>query len=644
MMNWSEASTSLVRGLLFFLLLLFGLTGSAVAQKKSAPAPSHSAPAPSHPAHPSQGTPHPSGNTSHANAAHTNANTAHTNTNTAHTNANTGHTTTNAGHTNTNTTHTNTSSGHTNPTTGTKSGSTGTTTGSKTSTNTGHTNTNTAHTNTKTGTTGGAKTGTTGGTKTSTTATTKSVNHPGGGKSVTNAAGHTTHFNSAGSKTGLTTKGGTKASFDHSGHVSTIHTKNGMTINHGAHGERRYESRGRNGGRVVGYGHGHGYGEHGYYRGGRPYMRRTYYYGGRSYAYAYRGYYWHGGLYYGYVPPYYYGPRFYGWAYNPWPAPIVYGWGWGPAPWYGYYGYYFAPAPVYPYPALWLTDFLLAANLQAAYAAQAAAADSGANVDKPVEEMVSSGGGLLLRPELSDKFASLLADYFLAGNLQAAYEVGADVWAESNVLRANGEQAPAGEKATLSPEVKQEIANEVKAQIAAEKEAAAHPEPAGAVSDSAPSGGQSGPDELPAALDPAHRIFIVSAVLSETMADGTDCSLSPGDVLNRVQDTPDADKNVKVLVASSQKKDCPAGSQIPVAVQDLQDMHNDFRAKITEGLGKLAENQGKNGLPTGPPAESKANPAGEAKPDPTVAADLKAQESQASQAEKEVQDANSINN
>ena len=110
-------------------------------------------------------------------------------------------------------------------------------------------------------------------------------------------------------------------------------------------------------------------------------------------------------------------------------------------------------------------------------------------------------------------------------------------------------------------------------------------------------------------------------------------------MLTRIQDTPDANQNVNVLVASSQRNDCPSGSQVAVAVQDLQDMHNDFQAKISEGLGKLAENQGKNGLPSGPAAGSTPNPAGQAQPDLTVEADLKAQEGEASQAEKEVQDA-----
>jgi hypothetical protein len=398
------------------------------------------------------------------------------------------------------------------------------------------------------------------------------------------------NFNKDGKRTSVETKAGNKANFDRRGRVAAIHTKSGMTINNGAHGERRFESRRRDGTRVVGYGRGRGYAEHGYYRGGHPYMRRSYYYGGRSYAYAYRGYYYGGVPYYGYVPPVYYAPAYYGWAYNPWAAPVAYGWGWGGSPWYGYYGYYFTPAPVYPTPALWITDYLLAANLQAAFEARATANASAAAA---ADDQAAAGGG-----------------------------------------------GGGGGQAGLSPEVKQQIADEVRAQIAAEKEAAAHPEPAGAVSSTAPAGGaQTGTDVLPAALDPALRTFIVSGALSETNADGTACSLSPGDVLTRIEDKPDADKNVKVLVASSQKDDCASGAQVAVAVQDLQDMHNDFRAKITEGLGKLAENQGKNGLPSGPAAGSKPNPDGQAQPDLTVEADLKAQQEEAGQAEKEVQDA-----
>src|ERR1035438_5206734 len=75
-----------------------------------------------------------------------------------------------------------------------------------------------------------------------------------------------------------------------------------------------------------------------------------------------------------YFPSYYYGAAFYGWAYNPWVNPIAYGWGWGGNPWYGYYGAYFTPYPVYAAPSLWLTDYLIANSLQAAYQAQVNAA------------------------------------------------------------------------------------------------------------------------------------------------------------------------------------------------------------------------------------------------------------------------------
>jgi hypothetical protein len=95
-------------------------------------------------------------------------------------------------------------------------------------------------------------------------------------------------------------------------------------------------------------------------------------------------------------------------------------------------------------------------------------------------------------------------------------------------------------------------------------------------------------------------------------------------------------------VASSQRNDCAAGTQLVFAVEDLQDMHNDFRAKLSEGLNQLAENEGKNGIPAGPPAASKPNPAGQAQPDLTVEADLKTQQDEVAQAESDIQQASVI--
>ena len=188
--------------------------------------------------------------------------------------------------------------------------------------------------------------------------------------------------------------------------------------------------------------------------------------------------------------------------------------------------------------------------------------------------------------------------------------------------------------------MKQAIADEVKAQLAAEQAAAAAPQPAAA----APAPAQTNsadatppPEETPAALDPKYRTFIVSDVLNETGPDGQDCSLSSGDVVTRIEDTPDANKSVKVLVSASQKSDCPSGAQIAVSVDDLQEMHNHFREQLDTGLKTLADNKGKNGLPAAPDAKTRVNPDGQVKPDTSVKGDLDAQQADADKAEADVQ-------
>ncbi len=256
------------------------------------------------------------------------------------------------------------------------------------------------------------------------------------------------------------------------------------------------------------------------------------------------------------------------------------GWGWGGTPWYGYYGYYFAPYPVYPSPAFWLTDYIIAANLQAAYAAQAAA----------------------------------------NANAQAA----ANAYAQAN----SAPPPPPNQNAvTLTPEVKQAIADEVSAQLAAQQASAGN-----SAQGAAPTG-----DQLPQALDPKSRTFIVSNTLSQTMADGTACSLSSGDVVTRIGDTPDANQNVTVMVTSSQNGDCPTGTQTPMSVQDLQDMQNDFQQKISTGMQSLADNQGKNGMPSSPPPNQTAVPDGTAQPDPDAASQIDQTDQSAAQAEADVQ-------
>ena len=427
---------------------------------------------------------------------------------------------------------------------------------------------------------------------------------PAGANKGGNAGANAGRHQPAGSKT-VALKNGGNATFRKNGQVRSIHTKSGMTINHGVHGGRHIESV-HNGRRVVSMGRHGGYSQRAYYRhGGHEYVQRTYYSGGHYYAYGYRSYYYGGYPYYGYAPSYYYGPAYYGWAYNPWPAPVAYGWGWGGAPWYGYYGPYFQPYPVYPTAAFWLADYLISANLQAAYAAQQAAGDDNGELVPPQ-----------MGPETSDAIASLwTTDPLIAAHLESAYG--------AYMLGAGAPAAAKGNATQMSPEVKQAIADQLKKEIAAEKDAAGGAQKA------------AGGEEVPAALDPNTRYFVVSSDVDATTADGVECGLTPGDVIYRTGDKPDDDHMVDATVKSSKKDDCAIGVTIGVDTADLQEMHNQLRIQMDAGLKELADKQGKNGLPAAPDTKTQAGEVPAPAPDTSVASDLKAQQQEADQAETE---------
>ena len=425
------------------------------------------------------------------------------------------------------------------------------------------------------------------------------ANNRGGG----NRPGGANRRQPTGSKT-VALKNGGHATFRKDGKVRSIQTKNGMRIDHGMRGQRRVSAE-HNGRHVVSYGrHGGGYSQRAYYRhGGHAYVQRTYYRGGRSYAYGYRSYYYGGQPYYGYAPAYYYGPGYYGWAYNPWPQPVYYNWGWGGQPWYGYYGPYYQPYPVYPYAALWLTDYLISANLQAAYQAQAAE-ENGAMVPPQ------------MGPAGSEAIASLWSsDPLIAASL-TGYGSASYLFAAPAAATKGGTQMPA--------DVKQAISDQLKKEIAAEKTAAANKDKE---SDA------KGAEEVPAALDPNTRYFVVSTDQDLTTSDGTECALTAGDVVYRNDDTPDDDHMVDTLVKSSKKDECAMGATVGEDVSDLQDMHNSLRQTMDEGLKEMAANAGKKGFPPAPDTKTTTGEVPAPTPDANVADDLQATQKDADQAE-----------
>jgi hypothetical protein len=378
-------------------------------------------------------------------------------------------------------------------------------------------------------------------------------------------------------------RGGGSAVIRPNGQIRSIN-RNGMQINRGINGNRTVVSY-HNGARVVTTGRNSGYIQRPYVtRGGNTYVSRTVVVNNVTYTRVYRSYSYGGYCcYYGYRPAYYYAPVYYGWAYNPWPAPVYYSWGWGPAPWYGYYGGYFAPYPVYPSAAFWLTDYLIAANLQAAYQAQAAA-----NVDNSREDQQ--------QPQPS-------------GNDNSGSNSG---------------------QVTLTPEVKEAIAEEVKAQLAAQQ-AAAQQASAGTNQTSASTPSQ----DIPAALDPAHHTFIVASDLTVS-SNGQECQLTAGDVIKRSSDTPDEDRRVTAVVSASKKSDCAVGQEIAIGVDDLQEMHNKFEEQLDNGMKDLSEKQGQKGIPKAPDTKTTPSEVPPPAPDNHAAKTLQEQQSAADQSETQV--------
>ncbi|MGA9055018.1 MAG: hypothetical protein WB763_00750 [Terriglobia bacterium] len=385
----------------------------------------------------------------------------------------------------------------------------------------------------------------------------------------------------AGGRTEFRNANGQTVTTNARGEVQRIEVPRGL-----AGGSKMVINRGARGGRVVETGRpGARVVSYGPNRGfvERPlrpgYISRTYVRGGHSYAHVYREYRYHNMAYYRYVPGVYYSRRFYGWAVTPWGVPVHYAW-FGMA----------TPAPWFGFYSGYFTPYPVYAS-----------------------------------PDL------WLTDYLLAENLRLAYENEQAAYAGQAPPPPSGAQPTA---AALSPEVKAAIADEVRQQLKAESADAVAP---------ASSQAQAARGEAPpAALDPKQSHFVVSSNLGVATADGQQCELTPGDVIFRIDDTPDNNNKVLVKVVSSKQDDCSVGAKPMLAVEDLQEMHNSFQEQLDSGLKTLAENQAK-GVPKGPEAGTRQVPGGTAAPTPEAESQLAAQENDAAKLEAQVGQGGSAN-
>jgi hypothetical protein len=177
--------------------------------------------------------------------------------------------------------------------------------------------------------------------------------------------------------------------------------------------------------------------------------------------------------------------------------------------------------------------------------------------------------------------ASWLTDHLLAESLRTAYLARN----EENV----GEQQAlyAQTDTPVSHGVREMIARGIKQQLAQEREAAKHPEQAANYG------------KLSTAMRDPNHLFVVSGNLDVAAGDQM-CGLTAGDIL-QLNSTPPKDvKTADLLVISSKRDNCPTRSVVTVGLNDLQEMHNNMRERIYDGLDILRQNNGSDGIPAAP--------------------------------------------
>lgn len=217
-----------------------------------------------------------------------------------------------------------------------------------------------------------------------------------------------------------------------------------------------------------------------------------------------------------------------------------------------------------------------------------------------------------------------LTDYIIAERLAEAYQE----QQQANLARQSFNSGQ------LTPQVKAAISAEVQRQLELENQESQQASRGGAF-DPASSG-------LPRLLrDNQPHVFLVSYNLTVNDVSGNACALGRGDVLAL---SPSANANsdtVEVQVAASTGRGCPVGTAVWVSMADLQDMNNQLRQSLNQGMGDLHSQAGRNGLPALPAkaaVQPLAAPFAEAAPPPdsNVATELAQQYQEATRVEAEV--------
>jgi hypothetical protein len=318
-------------------------------------------------------------------------------------------------------------------------------------------------------------------------------------------------------------------------------------------------------------------------RGGRGYVQRPYTF--RGHEYGHRTYYFHGRAYDRFYRPYLYNGI----------ALDIY----APALYYpvGFYSYAYYPWAA-PVPYAWG----FAGNPWYGYY-----------------------GGYFVPAPAYPNASVWLTDYMISNSLADSYQARVDAGLPVQPL-------PVASQAPLSPEVRAAIAEEVNRQIALETA-----EAQGNAQNQEPNPQSSSIAGMMS--DGQRHTFVVGQDLDLTDISGKECLVTAGDVLQLLTPPPAGADGVNLVVLSNKGvQECGKSTTVGVALSDLQNMQNQMRERIDQGLGQLQAKGGK-GLSAEPAtAAGPATPAlftQGAPPEPNVASEIAEQEQEADRAQAE---------
>lgn len=346
-----------------------------------------------------------------------------------------------------------------------------------------------------------------------------------------------------------------------------------LYIRHAPDGTRQVLAERADGSRVFATAHGASYVQRPWNFQAQAFDRRTYLEGGKVSQQFYRPYNYNGTTLDAYAPQRYYDPGVYQWALRSRTAPTPAAWNYvsSPTPWYNHYKGYFTPEPSYTNPLAWLTDFLMANSLIAAW-----------NAHPQVAHAEAAGGaappGTAATPATAPSAAAASAD----GTPQ------------------------------VTPEVKQKVAEEVSRQIREESAEAQ----ANAQGKDLPPGKGGIVNEL---NERDLHTFVVNSDLDLNDQDGRRCTVSAGDVVQVISKANPSTNSAEAAVLSSKHGDCAAAAVVAINLSDLQEMQNHMRATIDQGLANRAA---KSGVAATPAAFAASSPA----PDPDAAQQVEQQQ------------------